>query len=92
MFETMERVSEALDGAQLCRTYNIGGSEYVQVWHGGTGVNVYRIECGRDGCFEEVHYWTMMNEEGKAPAKWRIEAAMEEHAKEAAARVERGDF
>lgn len=88
----MTRVAEAVDGAELCKTYDVGGQTYVQVWQGGVGVNVYRVEGTRRGEWCEVHYWTMSNEEGRAPEQWRIEAAMNEHAEEAQTRFEEGDF
>ena len=68
---------DALEGARAVRAAWIGGYQYIAVWHGGVGFNVYCEKTGNE--FEEVDYFTLSDEEGRGVKRHEAMNAMWEH-------------
>lgn len=75
----VEVAYEVLDGAKLVKTKEIAGREFLQVWHGGIGVNVYGASMMRGGKLKELDYWTAQRHDGKAYDRGVIDEMMEQH-------------
>jgi len=72
-------IVEAIDGAEVVRARTICGIQYVAVWHGGVGVNVYCPQTQFRDTWDEVCYFTLTDEHGQPVESEEIEQAMVEH-------------
>ncbi len=68
---------EALDMARCVRAAWVGGFQYVVVWQGGVGFNVYSQKNASE--WEEVDYFTLSDEQGQPVKRSEANAAMREH-------------
>ena len=68
----------ALDEARLVRAATIGGIQYVAVWHGGTGVSVYCPQTSFSDTWDEMHYFTVQDEEGRPANRVVVDEAIED--------------
>ena len=66
-------VSSAVDEAEFVKVRSIGSLEYVQVWHGGTTVNVYAVT---GETWEEVTMWSISDSRGRPVNQPKVEKHM----------------
>lgn len=71
-------VRNALNGAELVRVNDMGAEDLVQVWYGGTQVNVYVF--GSDGTVSETGVWTLSDQKGRPPEQGDVWDHMLMHA------------
>jgi 6-phosphogluconolactonase (cycloisomerase 2 family) len=75
---TKVSVSNALDGAKLVKASERASETLVQVWYGGTQVNVYVFR--DNGTVEEVTLWSLSDEKGRPEEREAYAEHMEMHA------------
>lgn len=73
-----EQITEILDEARLVRAAVIGGVQHVAVWHGGRTVNVYCVETRFRDTWDEVHAFTVQDEQGYAPDREVVSESIED--------------
>lgn len=72
---TRQELNDALDGARLVQVRWIQGQQYVQVWHGGTTVNVY-TPYSADELIEQTA-WSLSDERGRPCDRDEVKRHME---------------
>jgi hypothetical protein len=69
-------IERALANSELVRTEVVMGQRMIQVWCGGTTVNVYSCETGEDGVWNEVTMWSISDGKGRPVERDEIEKHM----------------
>ena len=73
-------IVDALNKSELVRAEVIAGRQYVAVWYGGTGINVYDPEAGFNDTWVEVGYFSISDKHGRPlESESQVEKAMWEH-------------
>lgn len=70
-------IQDAIDGAQLVQAREYGAGLIVQVWHGGTTVNVWVVDPG--GAWENTNCWNLSDDYGRPVDRDAIDEHMEMH-------------